>query len=145
MPRSAWGRQWKSLPESEPLAAALLVGLPIIVPEADASRRKQFDDWYYRATKQALDVRLEVGGWQTILGFVASGLGVGLVPASAVELFQERNRSKMTIRSLDSAQFPPDSLRLVTRKAHGCEQPDLTAPGKAIVTLMREEAQRAAN
>jgi DNA-binding transcriptional LysR family regulator len=141
--KSDWGHRWKSLSASEAVAATALVGFPFILPESDASRREQFDDWCYRATKKSLDVRLEVGGWQMILGFVESGLGVGLVPQRAVELFQERTRCKLTTRSLDPAQFPPDALRLVTRKAHGREEPDLTDIGNAIVTLLRVEAQRA--
>jgi hypothetical protein len=47
------------------------------------------------------------------------------------------------MRSLDPVQFPPDAVRLITRKAHGRDEPDLTDLGNAIVTLLREEAQRA--
>ena len=130
------------MPEGQVVAAAELIDFPFILPEADASRREQFDDWCYRATEKAFNVRLEVGGWQTILEFVESGFGVGLVPRSAVALFQERSRRKLTMRPLDAAEFPPDAVRLIARKAHGKEEPDLTELGKRLATQLRNRAPR---
>jgi hypothetical protein len=49
----------------------------------------------------------------------------------------------VTMRSLDPPHFLPDAVRLITRKAHGRDEPDLTDLGNAIVTLLREEAQHA--
>jgi LysR family positive regulator for ilvC len=137
--RSAWRRQWQALPEGRPAAASELLDLPFILPESDASRREQFDDWCYRATGKTMNVVLEVGGWQTILEFVEAGLGVGLVPRSAVELFQERSRRKLAVRPLDRAEFPPDAVRLIARKAHGKDEPDLTDLGKTVVALLRKQ------
>jgi DNA-binding transcriptional LysR family regulator len=142
-PRSEWGRRWQGLPADQPVPACELLGLPFVLPEPDASRREQFDDWFFRATGRGLDVRLAVGGWQAILGFVESGVGVGLVPHSAVEVFRGRSRCALTTRPLDPAEFPPDAVRLVARKAHGKEEPDLTDPGKRVTALLRDEAHRA--
>jgi DNA-binding transcriptional LysR family regulator len=136
--RSDWGARWKTLSKGEPAPAAELLGLPFILPEPDASRRQQFDDWCYQATGKTLNVIVEVGGWQTILVFVASGLGVGLVPQSAVEVFQERSHRKLSVRPLDPAEFPPDAMRLIARKAHGKDEPDLTELGHRVVALLRE-------
>ncbi len=86
--RSEWAARWKTLAEGHSVGAAELLGLPFILPEADASRREQFDNWYYRATGKTVNVILEVGGWQTILEFVASGLGVGFVPRSRRRVLQ---------------------------------------------------------
>jgi DNA-binding transcriptional LysR family regulator len=141
--KSDWGAQWKALSEDKPVVASELLGFPFILPESDASRREQFDDWCYRATEKTLNVTLEVGGWQTILEFVESGLGVGLVPQSAVELFQERSRRKLSVRPLDQADFPPDAVRLIARKAHGKDEPDLSDLGKTVAALVKAEIQRA--
>lgn len=135
-----WGRRWRDLSVDKPVAAAELLDLPFILPEPDSSRRAQFDDWCYRATRatqKTLNVKLEVGGWQTILEFAESGLGIGLVPQSAVELFRQRSRCRLTIRPLDPGEFPPDAVRLIARKAHGREEPDLTDPGKTMAAFLR--------
>lgn len=142
--KSEWGKKWHALPATRSLRAADMLELPFLLPEPDAARRQQFDDWCYRATGKTFDVVLEAGGWQAILGFVESGLGVGLVPQSAVEVFRERSRSKVTACPLDAAEFPPDAVRLIARKAHGKEEPDVTDIGKRMLALLRDEGQRAA-
>ncbi len=137
--KAGWRRRWHDLPEGRPAAAAELLGLPFILPEPDASRRVQFDDWCYRATGKTFQADLEVGGWQAVLGFVESGLGVGLVPRSAVEAFRQRTQRKLSLRPLDVAEFPPDAIRLIARKVHGKEEPDLTDLGKKLADLLRLE------
>ncbi len=135
--KADWGVRWKDLSEGQPVVASDLLGFPFILPESDAARRQQFEDWCYRATQKTFNVTLEVGGWQTILEFVESGLGVGLVPQSAVEMFRERSRCKLTTRPLDPTEFPPDAVRLIARKAHGKEEPDLTELGKTVAAHLR--------
>jgi LysR family positive regulator for ilvC len=142
--KATWARRWRDLPVNKPVAALELLDLPLILPEPDASRRQQFDDWCYRATARTLDVQVEVGGWQTILEFVASGLGVGLVPESAVELFCQRSRSKLTTRPLDSADFPADAVRLIARKAHGKEMPDLSELAGKMAEVLKSHVRRTA-
>jgi len=137
--KSDWRRRWQELPEERPVAASQLLELPFILPEPDASRREQFDDWCYRGAGKTLQANLEVGGWQTILEFVESGLGIGFVPQSAVEVFQQRTHRKLSIRPLDPSEFPPDAVRLIARKAHGKEEPDLTEIGKLVVGILRSE------
>jgi DNA-binding transcriptional LysR family regulator len=136
---AAWRRRWQALAEDRPASAAELLDMPFILPEPDSTRREQFDDWCYRATQKTLRVKLETGSWLTILDFVEEGLGVGLVPRSAVELFKERRRCKLTVRALDPAEFPPDAVRLIARKAHGKEEPDLTELGKGMLACLRHE------
>lgn len=137
--RSEWGRRWHGLPANQHVHARDLLNLPFILPEPDASRREQFDNWCYRATGKMWNVVLAGGGWQTILEFTASGLGVGLVPHSAVELCRERGCNRLTTRPLDPSEFPPDAVRLVARKAHGKEEPDLTEQGNRFVSLLKEQ------
>jgi DNA-binding transcriptional LysR family regulator len=140
--RSAWGREWRILPQDNPVPASKLLELPFILPEPDAGRRQQFDDWCYRATGKAFNVILEAGGWQTILRFAESGLGVGLVPQSAIEICVGYGRSKTSTRRLNPAEFPPDSVRLIARKAHGKDEPDLTDLGKQVAAFLKEQVPR---
>jgi LysR family positive regulator for ilvC len=135
-PRSAWGSAWSQLPADVPVAAADLLELPLILPEPDASRRRQFENWCYRATGRTPEVVLEAGGWQTILDFASAGSGVGLVPMSSVDQFRNRSRRKLTLRQLDSQEFPPDPVYLITRKTHGKEEADLTESGTHLLNLL---------
>jgi DNA-binding transcriptional LysR family regulator len=134
-----WRLRWHDLAADRPAVATELLGLPFILPEPDSSRREQFDDWCYRATLKTFNVKLEVGGWQTILEFVEAGQGVGLVPQSAIAVFKERRRSQLTVRPLDPTEFPPDAVRLIARKAHGRDEPDLTELGAQMALLLREQ------
>ena len=83
--KSDWEKTWRELSNDRPVAAAKVLQMPFILPEPDASRRRQFDEWCFRATQKSFDVVLEAGGWQTILDFVEEGIGVGLVPETAVD------------------------------------------------------------
>ncbi|MGL5096938.1 MAG: LysR family transcriptional regulator [Planctomycetia bacterium] len=125
---AAWGKRWKAVVALGKATAADLADLPFILPEGDRGRRKQFDDWTSRAVSRRLDVVVELGGWQAILDYAAAGLGVGLVPASAVATFLGRGAARLTALPLDEADFPPDDVRLIARKTHGRNEPTLSPP-----------------
>jgi len=131
-PKSIWAEEWNALPAERPVSAKAIMNLPFVLPEGDASRRRQFDEWMFRATTQRLDAVLEVGGWQTILDYVEWGLGVGLVSMSAVDAFRERRNVKLTTRLLSEHEFPKDAVRLIARKQHGKNEPDLTEWGEHL-------------
>jgi DNA-binding transcriptional LysR family regulator len=111
--------------------------MPFILPESDASRRRQFDEWCVRAAKRTVDVALEVGGWQAILEYAESGAGVGLAPRSCVEAQEQRSRRPVSVRQLDPREFPADAVRLIARKTHGKDEPDLTQLGQSLCRLLR--------
>ncbi|MCA9086351.1 MAG: LysR family transcriptional regulator [Planctomycetaceae bacterium] len=113
---SPWKAAWNALPSDRPVAAKNLFELPFLLPEPDSSRRRQFDHWTFKATGRVLNVVLECGGWQTIIRFAASGLGVGLVPVSALQTLPALLRTKLAVRSLRPTDFPPDAVRLITRR-----------------------------
>jgi DNA-binding transcriptional LysR family regulator len=140
--RSDWGKKWHALPADRPVPATAVLGLPLILPEPDAARRRQFDAWCFRATGQGFDVVLEAGGWPVILEFVSAGLGVGLVPASAAAAHQERGKSRLVTRPLDASEFPPDGVRLIARKAHGREEPDLSDAAERLRQRLHSAAER---
>ena len=58
---------------------------PLILPEPDAGRRKGLDEVLRsHGMLGKLEIALEVGGWGTILQYVADGVGVGLVSEGAL-------------------------------------------------------------
>lgn len=134
---SPWKATWEKLPVSRPVKAEELGGMPFILPESDASRRRQFDEWCVRAAKRTVDVALEVGGWQAILEYAESGAGVGLAPRSCVEAQERRSRRPVSVRQLDPREFPADAVRLIARKTHGKDEPDLTQLGQSLYGLLR--------
>ena len=91
--KSNWAKQWRALPASRPVGANDIAGLPLILPEPDATRRIQFDEWIHRATGRAVEPVLEAGGWQNILEFAARGLGVGLATQSTFQSFVKATRN----------------------------------------------------
>jgi LysR family positive regulator for ilvC len=134
--KSDWGRTWRELPIDRPVAAARLLEMPFILPESDATRRKQFDEWCFQATRNPFDVVLETGGWLTILDFAEDGIGVGLVPETAVEAYRRHGAREITTRQLGENEFPPDALRMIARKAHGKDEPELTGFGNRLRQLI---------
>lgn len=136
--KTDWGKQWNALPTDRPVTAKELIGLPFILPEPDSTRRQQFDDWYYKATGQLLDVVLETGGWQTIIDYANSGLGVGLVSKSSVASSSNRPHTKLTTRPLSTKDFPPDGVRLIARKVQGKNVKELNELQTAFVERLSE-------
>jgi DNA-binding transcriptional LysR family regulator len=133
---SEWGTRWSDLPTDRPIAAAELLEIPFVLPEPDSSRRRQFDEWCFRATARTFDVRLETGGWRTILDFAEAGVGVGLVPESAVDEYRMHGAPRLTTRQLGESEFPPDAVRMIARKAHGKDEPELTLLGNKLRQLI---------
>jgi DNA-binding transcriptional LysR family regulator len=119
-----------------------LLALPFILPEPDAACRQQFDDWMFGATGQLLDVVLEAGGWQAILGFATAGLGVGFVTESAFAAWDTAQQRKLTCKRLAATQFPPDAVRLITRKSHGVNLPELSMQAEKLKACLQAEARR---
>ena len=132
--KAPWAKLWNSLPTDRPVTAKELLGLPFILPEPDASRRQQFDEWMHNATGQLLDVVLETGGWQTILDFALAGLGVGMVTESS--LCSLAQKSRILSRRLEGKDFPPDAVKMIARKAHGVELPELTQAAVILAELL---------
>ena len=143
--KSVWAKAWNALPVRRPLTAKDLVGLPMILPEPDAGRRQQFDNWFRRSTDITPNVVLEVGGWQNLLRFVQSGLGVGFATVSAVDSLQQAmsrqqsSKSVLQTKFLDEQDFPPDEIRLIARKRQGHDKPDPGPSASVFYELLKEQ------
>lgn len=141
--KSPWAKAWETLPLRRPLTAKDLLELPMILPEPDAFRRQQFDSWFKRSTDRTPNVVFEVGGWQNLLRFAQSGIGVGFATESAVHSMEpsksgrQGTESGLTMRMLNEADFPPDQIRLIARKQQGHNTPDLSNSAKTLFELLR--------
>lgn len=145
--KANWAKSWGQLPLRRPLRAEELLDLPLILPESDATRRRQFDEWFMRHNGRAPHVVVEVGGWQNILRFALAGMGVGLVTeqtvANALTTLGRRELSqlKQGTRRLDKADFPPDSVRLICRRVYGQDVPDLKPEAIALMQQIIQTAK----
>lgn len=142
--KSDWAPQWHDLATDRAVTARELVGLPFILPERDAARRRQFDEWVYRSTGRAFDVVLETGGWQTIMSFALSGVGVGLVSQNVAEHFLDGldmipagHDFHSVVRELDTRSFPVSRIQLISRKKHKHSEPDVTPLGMSLIEMLR--------
>ena len=123
--KAAWHRRFLELPAQKPVRATALAGLPLLLPERGRSRREQFDRWARQADVTVLDVAVELGGWEAILTYASEGLGVGLATERSARRFLQ-GHGRLEVRTLSETEFPPDAVRLITRKAHGADRPLLT-------------------
>lgn len=143
-----WHKAWDSLPVRRPVTAKEISDFPWILPEPDASRRQQFDRWFRNANNKSPNVRLEVGGWMTLLQFVHAGIGVGFATEQSLAAFQAARpsrsgaKSSMVGRYLDENDFPPDQVRLIARKPQGRDQPDFGASAQRLLELLREASSK---
>ncbi len=142
--KSTWAKAWDALPVRRPLTAKELVGLPMILPEPDAGRRKQFDHWFKRSTDKVPNVALEIGGWQSLLGFAQSGVGVGFATEEAVRSMESSRSGRqsvkpsLSVRLLDEKDFPPDQIRLIARKPQGYTKPEFSPAAQELYELIKE-------
>ncbi len=120
---SVWSARVAALPDGAKPSS--LPGLPLILPERDASARQAFNQGLRnKGLLHRLDVTLEIGGWETLLSYVRVGLGVGVVSAVAV---RAAGASGLIVRALDRKSFPPLEVRLIARRRRGTtDQPDLS-------------------
>jgi DNA-binding transcriptional LysR family regulator len=110
---SEWAERFKKLPKKRALPLSVLAEFPLIVPEADSHIRHIFDPIIHRQSwGKKVEYRAEIGGWMTILDYVRTGLGVGLISELAVVHGANGN---LHVRSLIRSRVGPLTMKLVTR------------------------------
>ena len=138
-----WSKAWDALPVRRALTSKEIADLPLILPEPDASRRQQFDQWFSQSNNKSPNVVLEVGGWLSLLQFVQVGIGVGFATEQAVAAFEAMrptrasSKPSMVVRALDEKDFPPDQVRLIARKPQGRDRPDFGISAQRLLELIR--------
>ena len=124
---SPWERTLRALPKSA-VPVAALAEFPLILPERDAGLRVGLDRLLRReGILDKLDVKLEMGGWQTILAYVRDGFGVGVVSEGALE-----PGTGLVVRRLDPEVISPIEAKLICRRLPGSgEELDLSTHAEA--------------
>lgn len=136
-PDASWAKAWNAIPVRRAVRASEVLKLPFLLPEQDSSLRQRFDDWVHASTGQLLDACLEAGGWQVLSAFARRGIGVAIVPRSAVS-----SEARCNARRLDPSDFPPESLRLITRKKHGKDLPDVSKHAQDLIDQVRKSSTK---
>lgn len=132
----SWSKAWDALPRRRKIKPSELSGLPLVLPEISAARRLEFDVWFKSANQGPPNVVVETGGWASVMQFVVSGLGVGLITSHALtvfkKLFKERAVSLIAAeaRSLEETSFPHQSVHLIYRETQGSAFGGLSEPAK---------------
>jgi DNA-binding transcriptional LysR family regulator len=118
------------------LAPKTLTRFPLVLPEPDAGLRQDFDRRCRDAgVADRLQVAIEVGPAQTALGYVRDGLGVGVLPRSAVN-----GQKDLIVKSLPPKLSPANTIRVICRKRPGTDDLDLTDHGMDFLRALREAA-----
>lgn len=102
--KSAWATAFAA---DRPAAASELVGWPLVLPEADAAVRRQFDEKLRRQASRPPTIAVEAGGWRVLAGWVREGFGVGLLPRRLA------TTSRLLVRELDPKLRPSNRLQVV--------------------------------
>jgi DNA-binding transcriptional LysR family regulator len=122
------------------LTPKALTRFPLVLPEPDAGLRREFDRRCRDAgVADRLRVAIEVGPAPTALGYVRDGLGVGVLPRSAVN-----GHGDLTVKALPAKLSPANTVRVICRKRAGTDDLDLTDRGVDFLQLLREAAAAAA-
>jgi DNA-binding transcriptional LysR family regulator len=123
-----WADGVRKLPKTK-TAASALTGFPLILPDAESGIRHWLDQIFREeGLMPNLSIVMETGGWETILGYVRDGFGVGIVSEAAVG-----GETRLVVRRLDPSVFPHRETKLICRPAHTAGQKlDLTAEAEAF-------------
>jgi DNA-binding transcriptional LysR family regulator len=136
--QAPWAAAFRKLPDSVPARA--LTSFPLVLPEPDASLRKELDRRLRSADVEGdLQVVLEVGGWRALLAYVRAGIGVGLVPQSLLV----PRRAGLLVKSPAAALAPANTVRLICRyDPDHPDQLDLPRAGEVFCKALRKAVAR---
>lgn len=126
--KSQWSNQVEELPAKKVSAKKLVdSNLPFILPEADSSMRKVFEQTLYeKKILDELNISLEVGGWAIILDYVLNSMGVGIVTDGFLKNVKDSTKD-LLVRPLDPKEFPALELKVIARlKNQQTNEADLT-------------------
>ena len=116
-----------------------LTRFPLVLPEPDAGLRREFDRRCRDAgVADRLRVAVEVGPAPTALGYVRDGLGIGVLPRSALNGYKD-----LTVKSLPPKLSPMNTVRVICRKRAGTDDLDLTEQARDFLQSLRDAAASA--
>ena len=119
------------------LSHKALTRFPLILPEANSGLRHDFD----RRCRDAgvldrLKVVVEAGPRTTVLDYVRDGVGIGIVPRSAVA-----GQPGITVKSLPPKVAPANAVRVLCRKRAGKDDLDLSDGAMDFLESLRDAAK----
>ncbi|MFN4260522.1 MAG: LysR family transcriptional regulator [Gemmataceae bacterium] len=131
---SPWSGRVKKLPKTK-VTPENLVDFPLILPEPDAGIRRTLDHILLKnGLLGSVDIRMEIGGWTSILAYVREGLGVGVVSEAALN-----EQDGLVVRYFDTGRFPLIVTRLICRRVLGTgEDLDLSDEAQAFRKILLE-------
>lgn len=135
--KSPWAKELRKSGKAD-LKPSRFKGFPLIMPEPDAGVRQQLDE-VFRKNKLVghLDIRLEIGGWGTILDYVRDHHGVGVVSESAVP------KSKDLVVAYFSPKFiPAAKTKIICRYKLDTDELDLTEMAREFYRLLKKAAKK---
>lgn len=113
---------------------------PLVLPEADASLRKEFDRRCRDSgVADRLKVVVEVGPSPNALAYVRDGAGLGLIPRSATV-----GQPGLTVKLLPPKLSPPNTVRVICRKRAGTDDLDLSDGATVFLDSLRAAAEKMA-
>jgi DNA-binding transcriptional LysR family regulator len=132
---SPWAKKLGRMPKTK-LSLDSLTCFPLVLPEPDAAIRRPLNH-LLRDHELAgkLDIRMETGGWGTVLTYVRDKHGVGLIGESAVP-----SDRKLVVRYFDPECFAPSKTKLICRYRLDTDQRDLTPIAATFYQTMKRVA-----
>ncbi|MBL8828465.1 MAG: LysR family transcriptional regulator [Planctomycetaceae bacterium] len=115
-----------------------LADFPLVLPAPDGGTRVRIDTAIAAAKLRGpINVIAELEGWQTLLEYVQCGIGVGILPRSAIEA----HSGPLLVKWLDDDALEPTTTKLICRyKADATENLDLSDEARALRELLIFEA-----
>ncbi len=115
---------------------------PLVLPAPDGGTRLRINEAFVtHKVRSPLNVIAELEGWQTLLEYVQCGIGVGILPRSAIEAHQ----SSLRIKWIDPKHLAPTTTKLICRyKADASQHLDLSDEAAALRELLIAEARKLA-
>jgi LysR family nitrogen assimilation transcriptional regulator len=113
---------------------------PLILPAPDGGTRVRLDEAFAEAkVKMPLNIVAELEGWQTLIEYVATGMGVAILPESAIK----QHGSALVVKWLDSKALQPTTTKLICRyKADSSQELNLEPDAMLLRQLLLDAARR---
>lgn len=140
-PRAPFASAVRKLPKIVSLKA--LAQLPLVLPEPDSATRQAIDRALAkRKLTRQMRLVIETGGWLTILAYVRSGLGVGIISEAALP---SPDAPELLVRRINPRDLPPEELKLLTRAGdNGADSAAVSLARAWREALIKSEQQLAA-
>jgi len=140
-----WRKHWEGLSTRRPLRATDLVGVPLVLTEPGSLQRRLIEEWYHRDVGLAPEIAVEVDSVEAVLRFALAGTGHPIVTKQSLDNFlvefkrSDREKVMKAARKLSEDDFPPETVRLISRRLYGRNLPDLRPEARELWNRILEQ------